>query len=113
VSRRGTEPQLVYIYWRDIPAQVNAQAGRERAQRILEGRFQVAIDKAAMVAKIVAAQDYTAEFRRVAKPCGPELEAEAIAAAAAIEEQYPRERLQQIVLNGGWDPAAGSTPATD
>ena len=69
----------------------------------MEGRFQVAIDKAAMVAKIVAAQDYTGEFRRVTKPCGPDLEAEAIAAAASIEAEFPRERLQTIVLNGGWE----------
>jgi hypothetical protein len=106
VSRRGTEPQLVTIYWRDIPAQVNAQAGRERSQRVLEGRFQTAIDKAAMVAKIVTAQDYTAEFRRVSEPCGPDLESAALAAADAIEAAFPRDRLQQIVLNGGWDPAA-------
>ena len=109
MSRRGNEPQLVYIYWRDIPAQVNAQAGRERSQRILEGRFQVAIDKAAMVGKVVSAQDYTAEFRRVTAPCGADLEAEALAAATKIEGEFPRERLQSIVLNGGWEAVAGQT----
>ena len=42
--------QLVTIYWRDIPAQVTAQQGRNREKALLDARFQHAIDRAAMVA---------------------------------------------------------------
>ncbi|NCZ90600.1 MAG: hypothetical protein EBY93_06675 [Actinobacteria bacterium] len=37
---------VVIIKWRDIPAQVNAQMGRERHQVVLSAKFQRAIDRA-------------------------------------------------------------------
>ena len=40
--------QLTIIWWRDIPAQVVAKAGRSSAKRELPPRFQEAIDPAAM-----------------------------------------------------------------
>ena len=60
--------QLVVISWRDIPAQVNAQAGRRRHQVVLDDRFQQAIDRAAIVAGKTTAQDYVAEWRRTQHP---------------------------------------------
>ena len=67
--------QLVVISWRDIPAQVNAQAGRRRHQVVLDDRFQQAIDRAAMVAGKKTAHEYVAEWRRHSVPCGDDLEA--------------------------------------
>jgi hypothetical protein len=97
--------QLVTIYWRDIPAQVNAQAGRKRSQVILDQRFQLAIDRAAMVAGKKTAQDYIEEWRRESKPCSDDLEAEAAAEAARLDAAYPRERLNALVDRGGVEAA--------
>ena len=44
----GFVGKLTIIYWRDIPAQVVGQQGRKRYKQVLEGRFAVAIDRAAM-----------------------------------------------------------------
>ena len=96
--------QLVVIYWRDIPAQVNAQAGRKRHQVLLDQRFQLAIDRAAMVADKKTAQEYIAEWRRDARPCGDDLEALATAEAARLDAEYPRERLNALVDTGGLEP---------
>ncbi len=99
--------QLVVIYWRDIPAQVNAQVGRERHQVVLSGRFQRAIDRAAMKAGKKTAQDYVGEWRRVARPCGVDLADEAAAEAARLEVEYTKQRLFDLVDAGGLDSAAG------
>jgi hypothetical protein len=96
--------QLVVIYWRDIPAQVNAQAGRRRHQQVLDRRFQLAIDRAAMVAGKKTAQEYIAEWRRESRPCGDDLEAEATGEATRLEAAYDRDRLNRLVDHGGIDP---------
>jgi len=93
--------QLVVISWRDIPAQVNAQAGRTRHQLLLPRRFQLAIDRAAMVAGKKTAQDYIGEWKRTSRPCGDDLEAEATAEVTRIESDYPKERLNRLVDHGG------------
>ena len=103
----GRGANLVVIYWRDIPAQVNAQAGRTRHQVVLDKRFQVAIDRAAIVSDKKKADEYVAEWRRDTKPCGDDLEAEATAVAAEFEATYDRDRLKALVANGGFEP----TPA--
>ena len=95
--------QLVVIYWRDIPAQVNAQAGRQRHQVILGERFQQAIDRAAMVAGKKTANEYVAEWRRESAPCGADLEATAQAEADRLDREYPSERLSRLVESGGLD----------
>ena len=93
--------QLVVISWRDIPAQVNAQAGRRRHQVVLDERFQQAIDRAAMVAGKKTAHEYVAEWRRHSVPCGDDLEAVAEAEAARLDAAYPAERLSRLVDRGG------------
>ncbi len=95
--------QLVVISWRAIPSQVNAQAGRRRHQVQLSERFQHAIDRAAMVAGLHGSDDYIAQWTRAASDCGDDLEAVALAAAAAIEAEYPPERLNALVAAGGLD----------
>ena len=37
--------------------------------------------------------------------CGDDLDAEASARAAALEADYPAERVKQLVENGGSEPA--------
>jgi hypothetical protein len=94
--------QLTIVYWRDIPAQVIVKAGRQVAKRQLAERFEKAIDRAAMKAKLRDTDSYLAEWRR-ADPveCGSDLEAEAVAAAARLEAEYPDDRLDRLVAAGG------------
>jgi Virulence factor len=94
--------QLTVVYWRDIPAQVIVKAGRQAAKRQLTERFEKAIDRAAMKAKLRDTDSYLAEWRR-ADPveCGNDLEAEVVAAAARLEAEYPDDRLDRLVAAGG------------
>ncbi len=103
--RRGDDGSLVLISWRDIPAQVNGGSGENRVQRILPRRFQRAIDRAAMVAGKTQASQYVGEWRRTVIPGdAADPESAAIAAAAELEEAFPRQRLDEFVKTGGWDP---------
>ena len=103
--RRVDDGSLVLISWRDIPAQVNGGSGTDRVQRILPRRFQRAIDRAAMVAGKTQASQYVGEWHRSLIPSNSgDPESAAIAAAAELEEAFPRERLDEFVETGGWDP---------
>ncbi len=103
--RRSDDGKLVLISWRDIPAQVNGGSGTDRVQRILPRRFQRAIDRAAMVAGKTQASQYVGEWRRTLIPPGSDdPESAAMAAAAELEEAFPRARLDEFVKTGGWDP---------
>jgi hypothetical protein len=93
--------ELIVVSWRDIPAQVIVKAGRRTARRSLPGRFQEAIDRAAMRAGLQGDDAYLAEWRRAATPCGDDLEAEADAAAARLEADYSPERVRTLVEQGG------------
>ena len=106
MPRRGSG--LVVIFWRDIPAQVNAGAGDDKHQVILPRRFQRAIDEAAMVAGKKTASEYVGEWRRVtvAIPEGAESQAAAEQEAQRLDGAFSRERLQQFVATGGLDPDA-------
>jgi hypothetical protein len=100
-------PQLTVLYWRDIPSQVIASAGRRnQAKVMLSQRFQDAIDRAAMRGKARDADSYLEEWRR-ADPveCGDDLEAEAATAAGRIEAEYDDDRLRRLVEAGGVEPA--------
>jgi len=100
---------LITVYWRDIPAQVIAEEGRGRRRRQakveLPVRFVHAIDMAAMRDGSEDEDAYLAGWRR-SEPvaCGPDLEAEAQAAAAALEAEYDGERLKALIANGGNAP---------
>lgn len=91
------------VYWRDIPAQVIVKAGRKAAKRELPERFVQAIDRCAMRVGASDTDAYLAEWRRGApEACGDDLEAEADAALQRLEDDYGRDRLRQLVDNGGW-----------
>ena len=104
-------PTLIVIHWRDIPSQVTAKEGRRTAKAMLPMRFQAAIDKAATVAGKKDMDEYLAEWRRVERPCGDDLEAEAAAEAARIEAAYDKHRLKALVANRG-NEAPPQTPST-
>jgi hypothetical protein len=103
---RGTDAaQIVVISWRDIPAQVNAQKGRDREQVILSAKFQRAIDRAKRKANIYTAHEDIAQWKRESRPCGEDLAAEAAAEAALLESRYTKEHLGRLGFLGGWEPA--------
>ncbi len=93
---------LTILYWRDIPSQVIAKAGRKSAKRKLPERFLKAIDAAAMRAGAESADAYLSDWRRAdAGPCGDDLEAEAEAAAAKLDAEYDNGRLAQLSRQEG------------
>ena len=93
--------KLVTIYWRDVPAQVNAQNGRQRVSLLLPARFQRATQRAAVVSRQKNAHDFVRHWRRTDKPCGDDLAAEAAAEVFRIEADYSPERLSALVEAGG------------
>ena len=98
--------KLTIVYWRDIPAQVIVKAGRQAAKRQLTERFEKAIDRAAMKARLRDTDSYLAEWRRAAPAdCGDDLESEAEGAAARLEAEYGEERLNALVAAGGVETA--------
>ena len=114
MTRSGrTSRELIVIYWRDIPAQVNAQEGRDRHQVVLGGKFQRAIDRAKRKAKIYTADEEVAQWRRESRPITGDLASEAKAAADAIEHEYRRDRLGLLAYYGGWEADVINTEAID
>lgn len=94
--------QLTVVYWRHIPAQVIVKQGRQAAKRQLPERFEKAIDRAAMRANLRDTDSYLGEWRRADPvPCGDDIEAEAAAAAAKLDSDFPDERLNRLVASGG------------
>ena len=94
--------KLTVVYWRDIPAQVIVKAGRQSAKRQLTERFEKAIDRAAMRAKLRDTDSYLAEWRR-SDPvdCSDDLEGVATAEAERLEADYDEARLAALVASGG------------
>jgi len=96
-------PKLTTLYWRDIPAQVIAKERREKAKLVLSERFALAIDKAAMRAKMAGTDAYLEQWRQEAVSCGKDLQAAAEAAADKLEQAYDDDRLAELVRSGGVD----------
>lgn len=96
--------QLIITYWRDIPAQVTVKKGRQNARRELSPRFAEAIDMAAMKGGATGTDAYLEEWRR-GDPVevSDDMEAEADKAAAALEAEFPQERLVAMAKAGGRD----------
>jgi hypothetical protein len=95
---------LIVISWRDVPAQVLVKRGRETAKVQLSQRFQEAVDRAAMRAGRGSSDAYLEDWRRSApQTCGDDLQAEAQAAADAIEARYSDDDLTRIIRAKGID----------
>jgi len=104
---------LTVIWWRDIPAQVVAKDGRRSSKVVLHPRFQVAIDKAASRAGKRAYNDYIEEWRKVARACGDDLEAEVTAESDRLEAEYDKHRLAELIQAGGVAGGPALPPAHD
>jgi len=103
---------LTTIWWRDIPAQVVAKDARRSSKVVLHPRFQVAIDKAANRAGKRAYNDYIAEWHKVQRPCGDDLEAEVRTESDRLETEYDKHRLAELIQSGGVAGGPVLPPAT-
>ena len=95
---------VMIVYWRDIPAQVLARAGRRRERRQLSERFEQAIDRAAMRAGAKDEDAYLADWRK-SDPIEIDGDPAVIVASEAsrLEEEYPRERILALIARLGWE----------
>jgi hypothetical protein len=91
---------LTVIWWRDIPAQVTASRGRERARVQLSDRFQEAIDTAATRVGLIGTDEYMAEWHKETRDCGEELEGEAKTEAERLELAFTDEILAGLAVTG-------------
>lgn len=98
---RGSN-EVIVIMWRDIPAQVNAQLGRERKQVQLSEKFQRAIDRAKRKANIYTAEEDIAQWRRVSLPLVGGMAEAAQREADRLDTEYSRERLGKLAFAGGF-----------
>ena len=80
---------------------------------MLHPRFQVAIDKAASRAGKRAYNDYIEEWRKVARGCGDDLEAEVTAESDRLEAEYDKHRLAELIQSGGVAGGPALAPAHD
>lgn len=101
MARAGNS--VVIILWRDIPAQVNAQAGRERHQIMLSAKFQRAIDRAKRKAHIYTADEDIAQWRRISVSLIGNLKEAAQREVDRIESEYSRDRLGVLAFAGGFE----------
>ncbi len=112
MSRRSAQSEVVVIYWRDIPAQVNGQRGRVRHQVLLSEKFHRAIDRAKSKARIRTANDDVAQWRRTSTPCDGDVVSVADEVAAELEARYSADHLGRLAFAGGFEADADGVPAS-
>ena len=97
-------PDVVIVYWRDIPAQVIVGKGRRGAKAQLPERFEQAIDRAAMKIGAEDTDAYLAEWRKAA-PYVIEGDQDDIAKseAARLDAEYDQARIKDLIANDGWE----------
>lgn len=95
-------PDVVIVYWRDIPAQVIVGKGRAACKVQLPERFEQAIDRCAMKVGAKDADAYLAEWRK-AQPYQVEGDAQDVAKseAARLEAEYDSARIKVLIANDG------------
>jgi hypothetical protein len=96
------------IFWRDIPAQVKAKAGRERAGKPLSQRFRVAIDEAAMPTGLTESAEYLSQWRMSDwQENEGDLQQVLETQIAGLEATYPPQRLRRLIDQLGLETPAG------
>ena len=96
-------PDVTIVFWRDIPAQVIVGKGRRASKRVLEERFEKAIDRAAMKVGAKDADAYLSEWRKVlAGTHDGDPEAIADEQAERLEADYDDARLKALIDADGW-----------
>src|SRR5262245_10548377 len=97
--RRWAEmAELTLIRWRDIPMQIVVRGdGGAAARRLLDDRFQEAVDAAAMVAGLIGSDDYTEQMVMDRREVADDLEAAADAEVARIEAEWTDEVMKTAI----------------
>jgi hypothetical protein len=94
--------KLITVYWRDIPAQVIGRKGRKSVcKKMLDPRFQHAIDRAAMRARKISEDAYLEDWRRVSSPCEGDIEQAVNEEALRLETEYTVDFLDTLARAGG------------
>ena len=102
--KRNNGTQYQIVFWRDIPAQVKVRVGRERSSQPLSERFQEAIDRAAMYAGKIDADDYLEEWHSSTwEPYSGAAQSAAEKIVGELEAEFPQERLRAIINRGGFE----------
>lgn len=96
-------PDVIVVYWRDIPAQVIVGKGRRGAKVQLPERFEQAIDRCAMKIDAKDSDAYLAEWRK-STPYTLEGDQNDIAKseAARLDAEYDKARIKELIANDGW-----------
>lgn len=96
-------PDVVVVYWRDIPAQVIVGKGRAASKVKLAERFEQAIDRCAMKVGARDADAYLAEWRKAAPYMIDGDQADVAASEAArLEVEFDATRLKSLIDTDGW-----------
>ena len=96
-------PDVIVVFWRDIPAQVIVGKGRAASKVKLTERFEQAIDRCAMKVGARDADAYLAEWRKAAPYVVDGDQAEVAASEAArIEAEFDTARLKTLIETDGW-----------
>ena len=94
--------QVVYIFWRDIPAQFIVGKGRQAKKVKLPDRFEKAIDRCAMKLNFTDTDSYLKEWRKTSPIfCEGSLEAIIEMENKKFELDYNNKKLNQLIENGG------------
>ena len=93
-------PNLIVVYWRDIPAQIIVGKGRNASKIQLSERFEQAIDRCAMKIDAKDSDAYLAEWRK-SDPLDISGSSEEVAKSHAekIEKEY--NKYAEIALKYG------------
>ncbi len=93
----------ILVFWRDIPAQVIMQRGRQREKVQLSARFQEAIDRAAMRAGKGSSAAYLADWRRESTTvdAAGDLRELAELTAQEFERRFTNQRLDELIRSHG------------
>ena len=96
-------PNLIIVYWRDIPAQIIVGKGRKASKIQLSERFEQAIDRCAMKIEAKDSDSYLAEWRKSeALEIAGSSEDIAKSHAERIEKEYDNNYLKVLIANNGW-----------
>lgn len=96
-------PDVVVVFWRDIPAQVIVGKGRAASKVKLTERFEQAIDRCAMKVGARDADAYLAEWRKAAPYVVDGDQADVAASEAArLEVEFDATRLKSLIDTDGW-----------
>jgi Virulence factor len=105
--------EVVTIWWRDIPTQVNGVNGSQIEKYQLSHRFLWSAQRAAKKADLMDAHSFTEQSRRTAvtfDPASGDLLAAVEAEAARLEDLYDDDKLTILVEAGGLAVDAAPQP---